>query len=50
MEKEHDAELPNESVAVQTTTFVPSGKNDPLGGVQETELTLPQWLMAVGAG
>ena len=48
--KEHEAELPRASVAVQVTGVVPGGKGAPLGGVQTTLVIVLQTLWATGAG
>jgi hypothetical protein len=49
--KEQEALFPCASTAVHTTVLVPSGKNDPDGGVQLIEVIgVPQMLEAVGSG
>ena len=48
--KEQVAELPSESLVVQTTRLVPSGKKLPLGGTHTRFVMTPQWLNAAGIG
>ena len=47
-ENEHDAELPDGSVAVQVTVVVPTGKNEPAAGEQETVVWPPQLSVPTG--
>src|SRR5215216_3229471 len=47
--KPHEAMLPCASVAVQVTVLVPSGKNEPDGGMQTTlAIGVPQALVTTG--
>ena len=45
---EHPAVFPAASSAVQTTTVVPTGKPEPLGGMQATDTWLEQRSPVVG--